>query len=129
MCCFEPSTGVANHPAEIVIALDRCAVPAEGEIRQQQQGSVLAVLAEIVGATWDRAAELPVARADCLCRAEVRVEGSRGVVVGRRNERAARAGTPVASAELDARQIGFERSSVVALGVADAESRAGEEQG
>ena len=35
----------------------------------------------------------------------------------------------MASAELDARQIGFECSSVVALSVAAAESRAGEQHG
>lgn len=53
-------TGVGNHPAEVVEAVYRRT--ARAEIGQQQQRSVLAVLAKVVGAARDAAAELPVAR-------------------------------------------------------------------
>src|SRR5713226_9527402 len=122
----ERSTGVGDHPTEVVVALDGRTTPAEGKVRQQQQGSVLAVPAKLVGAVRDAAAELPVARVAHRRRAEERVESGGGVVVSRRYERAAGAGAPVAGIGLDARQIGFECDAVVGLAVVATESWAGE---
>src|SRR5216684_268254 len=122
----ESSTGIGDHPTEVVVALDGRTTSAESKVRQQQQGSVLAVPAKLVGAVRDAAAELPVARVARRRRAEERVESGGCVVVSRRYERAARAGAPVASIGLDARQIGFECGAVVGLAVVAPESWAGE---
>src|SRR5438132_8152804 len=126
--CSRRSTGVGNHPTKIVVALDRRPIAAEGQVRQQQQRSVLVVLTKLVRAVRNAAAELPVAGVPAGCRAEERVEGSRLVVISRRYKRAARAGAPVAGVELDAGQVGFKCRPVVGLVVIGAESWAGEEQ-
>ena len=59
----------------------------------------------------------------------VRVEASRGPVVGGRDERAALAGLPVKCVELDPRQVGIEGQLRILGAVGRTGGRAGEDSG
>src|SRR5215467_7388003 len=125
---------VREDLAEVVEAVDRGATSAEGEVGGGQQCPVLRVAAEVGGCAGQVVAEPPHAAAITMLvrdavleRAEERVEGRRGALVGGRDQRAAVAGRPVAGVELDSWQVSLEGHAGVLDAVPGPGARAGEQ--
>src|SRR6476646_4088250 len=123
------STGVRDHPSEVVEELPARTASAEYEVGRAEQRSVLVVPAELIGVPGHAVAELPVAGGPRRPGAEEGIERSGGALVGRRYQRAAGTRRAVARSGFDAWQVGFESGAVVALVVVAAELRTAEKHG